>query len=129
LRSYPPLTLLLAALCFEASAIENYAEASAQGKLDATNPAYREWYLNEMRPAFSKVFGPSLNECISVATNAETKAFGLMFTVTPEGVLQRAYWKTPGEFAACLEKRLRAVRFPASPIPEFYFGLEASFTR
>jgi hypothetical protein len=129
LRTHLSLMLFLASLCSEAFAIETYADAAAQGKVDATNPTHREWYVNEMRPSFSKVIGPALNECLPVATSDEKKAFGLVFAVTPEGVLKRTFWKTPGEFSACLEKRLRAATFPASPIPEFYFALEASFSR
>lgn len=129
MRAHLSLLLALVSLCPDVQAIETYAEASAQGKVDGTSSTHREWYVNEMRPSFNKVFGPALNQCLRVASSAETQNFGLVFTVTPEGVLKRAFWKTAGEFSTCLEARLRAASFPASPVPEFYFALEASFSR
>lgn len=129
MRARLSLLLALASLCPAVQAIETYAEASAQGKVDGTSPAHREWYVNEMRPSFNKVIGPALNQCLRVASNAEKQNFGLVFTVTPEGVIKRAFWKTAGELSSCLEARLRAATFPASPVPEFYFALEASFSR
>ncbi len=129
MRTQLSLLLTLAFLCPAAFATETYAEAYAQATVDANSPTHRQWYVTEMRPSFSKVFGPSLNQCFRVASRAETQEFGLVFTVTPEGALKRTFWKTPGEFSACLESRLRAAKFPASPVPEFYFGLESNFAR
>ncbi len=121
------ISTLLVSLSSSAFAAESYAEATARGKQDATNPAHRQWYLTEMRPAFSRFFGPTLNECAPLASQDEMHAFGLVFTVTPEGAVGRTFWKTPGRFTSCIEKNLRANTFPGSPVFEFYFGLEASF--
>jgi len=121
------LLLLLVSYAVEpAQATETYLDAQAQGKRDAMHPDHRSWYLNELRPAFSRFFGPTLNDCASKVPNVQLQGFGLVFTVTPEGRVNRVFWKTENEFSACVDAKLKSTTFPRSPLPEFFFGLEAS---
>ena len=118
------LTGLLAVTAQPSMAADNYSDAMAQGKADATNPATRAWYLNEMRPAFSRLVGPALVECVGKTNYSMANGIGLVFSVTPTGEAKQIFWKAENNFTGCVGEKIKTLKFPASPVDEFYFGLE-----
>jgi len=107
-----------------ASEVNSYEEASQLAKSDSLNPEYREWYLREMRPAFSQYFRSSVAGCLKGTQSNETLTFGLVFAVDRSGKVRRVFWKASTALTACLEAGLREATFPPSPKDEFYFGME-----
>jgi hypothetical protein len=120
--------LVLAGSCFSANAggTTPYEEASTIGKADSLDPQYRQWYLQTMRPAFSKVFQPLVNRCLAQVSRDEGKSLGVVFVVNLEGKAKQFFWRDRNAFSECLEVGLRVATFPAAPKEAFYFGLEAT---
>jgi hypothetical protein len=84
-------------------------------KADATNPATRAWYLNEMRPAFSRLVGPALVECVGKTNYSMANGIGLVFSVTPAGDAKQIFWKAENNFTGCVGEKIKTLKFPASP--------------
>lgn len=110
-----------------AGAADPYADAVAQSKVDALAPAYREWYLQTMRPSFSAFFQPLASRCIEEAPLRDKETLGLVFTVTRDGRVKQILWATRTPFTNCLQTSLRTKVFPRAPKDEFYFGLQLDF--
>lgn len=121
------MTLVFSAtLCTgAASATEGYAEAKLRGEEDATNPNYRDWYLQKARPAFGAAFGPAINECAGTVPSDSLSGFGVVLVIGQGGEVVRLYWKSANPLAACLAPMLGRIRFATPPKSEFFFGLEA----
>jgi hypothetical protein len=98
--------------------------AKAQGREDSTNPMYQEWYLGEMRPAFTPVFQASLGRCASLARGDELASLGLVFVVKPDGTVGDFFASSDTHFARCLEETIRGQTYPQAPKDGFYFGLD-----
>lgn len=101
-----------------------YDTARAQGLEDSTNPLYQDWYLGEMRPAFSPVFQTSLDLCTSLARGDELATLGLVFVVNSDGTVGDFFASGDTEFARCLEETIRGQTYPPAPKERFYFGLD-----
>ena len=101
-----------------------FATAKAQGREDSTNPMYQEWYLGEMRPAFTPVFEASLGRCASLARGDELASLGLVFVVKPDGTVGDFFASSESRFARCLEETIRGQTYPQAPKDGFYFGLD-----
>jgi|GEM_PF-6199274 len=98
--------------------------ARTQGREDSTNPMYQEWYLGEMRPAFTPVFQASLGRCASLARGKELASLGLVFVVKADGTVGDFFASGDTKFARCLEETIRGQTYPPAPKDRFYFGLD-----
>lgn len=116
--------VVVALFAFNAPASTSFEAAKDLGRADSTNPAYEDWYLNEMRPAFSTVFQRGLGQCAHLASGNELTSLGIVFTVRPDGSVGRFFASRGSKLAACLETQVRGTTFPPSPKEEFYFGLD-----
>lgn len=117
-------TLLLASAGMAIAADTPFAAAKAQGQADATNPAYQEWYLGEMRPAFAPVFQSGLGRCARLAQGRELSSLGLVFVVRADGSVGEFFASDDTRFARCLEDTIRGGSFPPAPKDDFHFGLD-----
>lgn len=120
------ILVLATALMPMAASAGAYEDAFARSRTDALEPTTRQWYRQEMRPAFRTFFSHGLNACSSTMTPETQKTFGLVFTVTSAGKVGDIHWRTPNDFTACLEPRLRSTTFPAAPKEPFHIGLGGS---
>lgn len=119
------LALLIFAPVAGAIGIETpFDAARSQGREDATNPEYQEWYLGEMRPAFAPAFQAGLGRCASLARGEELTTLGLVFVVEADGAVGDFFTSADTEFARCLEESIRARTYPPAPKDGFYFGLD-----
>jgi len=116
--------LALAPFAVVAASDAAYDAANAQGVEDATNPAYQDWYLGEMRPAFTLVVEASLGQCASLARGNELSSLGLVFVVEADGSVGDFFSSRDTDFARCLEAGIRTGKFPPAPKDGFYFGLD-----
>jgi hypothetical protein len=116
---------LFMVLAGSASASTDFEQAFEASKADALNPEYRGWYLTTMRTAFSNLFHELLGECAPLQPEA-LRDFGLVFTVSMSGQVGKIFWKMQDPVTTCMDTRLKAVKFPAAPKEEFFFGLQGS---
>ena len=116
---------LLMAFAGSAAAASDFEQAYEASKADALNPDYRSWYLMTMRPAFRNVFHEILGECAPIQPEA-LRDFGLVFTVAGDGRVNKVFWKYQDPVTACMDARLKAVKFPSAPKEDFFFGLQGS---
>jgi hypothetical protein len=119
--------LILSLVCIAglATAADDYLQAKQRGQVDAANPETRAWYLQSARPTFGSGFGPALNACAQRVPQEALSGFGVVFTISGTGEVEKFYWKSANPLAACLEPMLRKLRYEAPPKAPFYFGLEA----
>lgn len=103
----------------------DYATAMAQSKEDALNPAYRDWYLNQMRPAFSAAVRQGLAECVPLDAEGRP-AMGMVLVVDDTGAVRQSVARGDSTFDRCLQTKLAAHRYPAAPKADFHFGFEAN---
>ena len=116
--------LALAPIAGAAASGTAFDAAKAQGREDSTNPAYQEWYLGEMRPAFTPIFQGSLGQCAPLARGDELASLGLVFVVKADGSVGDFLVSRDTKFARCLEARIRKGTYPPAPKDSFYFGLD-----
>ncbi len=125
----PGLLAVLTTLVVSAGAAHaaelDYATAMAQSKEDALNPAYRDWYLNQMRPAFSAAVREGLAACVPMDAQGRP-AMGMVLVVDDTGAVRQSVARGDSTFDRCLQGKLVAHRFPAAPKADFHFGFEAS---
>jgi hypothetical protein len=121
-----PATLLAAiALCgAQAQTVgQDYAQAQAQSKEDALNPAYREWYLSQLRPAFTTVLSQALAACLPMDVS-ERPGLGLVMVLDQDGKVSKTLMRGESPVYNCLQGKLETHRFPAGPKADFHFGFE-----
>ena len=103
-----------------------YTLALRQARSDGSNPAFQNWYQNQMRPAFNRQFGAALQQCAAQFESKGARAIGLVFTVDASGAVNHLTWRETTRFNQCLEPLLRQQRFPAAPREQFHFGIESN---
>jgi hypothetical protein len=123
MKFLPLLTFVIAA-AVRADEPPTYAEALAEAKRHADEPAVRSWIEQVGKPFWNEnlqsVFGPCLAD-IPPNTSITVR---LLVEVGEGGRALRYIDDSPTPFSTCVKEQLQSIEWPKAPIELRYFPIE-----